>query len=195
VSLFSRLRAVVSGDDYLDGEYDDELDYDPGETTATAPPAIRPSSALALSSDFSTEDPFGSSSAASNVIGMPGLSSSAAEVTLMEPRSFDEMPRAIQALRDRKTVILNLTMMEPDQAQRAVDFVAGGTFAIDGHQERVGESIFLFAPSCVTVTTATGEEPSSPTIVPSRDTSGLDSDPAAPSPAWGRQENASGFGI
>ncbi|MEC8196895.1 MAG: cell division protein SepF, partial [Pseudomonadota bacterium] len=49
-------------------------------------------------------------------------------------------------------VILNLTMMEPDQAQRAVDFVAGGTFAIDGHQERVGESIFLFAPSCVTVT-------------------------------------------
>jgi cell division inhibitor SepF len=28
VSLFSRLRAVVSGDDYLDGDYDDELDYD-----------------------------------------------------------------------------------------------------------------------------------------------------------------------
>ena len=31
VSLFSRLRAVVSGDDYLDGDYDDELDYDGGE--------------------------------------------------------------------------------------------------------------------------------------------------------------------
>ena len=30
VSLFSRLRAVVSGDDYLDGDYDDELDYDGG---------------------------------------------------------------------------------------------------------------------------------------------------------------------
>ena len=29
MSLFSRLRAVVSGDDYLDGDYDDELDYDP----------------------------------------------------------------------------------------------------------------------------------------------------------------------
>jgi len=26
------------------------------------------------------------------------------KVTLMEPRSFDEMPRAIQALRERKTV-------------------------------------------------------------------------------------------
>jgi cell division inhibitor SepF len=98
------------------------------------------------------------------------------------------MPRAIQALRERKTVILNLTMMEPDQAQRAVDFVAGGTFAIDGHQERVGESIFLFAPSCVTVTTAASEETSSSTIV-SRESS-VPQQEAAPSPAWGRQDAA-----
>jgi cell division inhibitor SepF len=184
VSLFSRLRAVVSGDDYLDGAYDDELDYDSGELEqpANAVTSSR-SSALALTSDFSSNDPF----AGTNVIGMPGISTSAAEVTLMEPRSFDEMPRAIQALRERKTVILNLTMMEPDQAQRAVDFVAGGTFAIDGHQERVGESIFLFAPSCVTVTTAGGEESASPTVV-SRDTD-LDQ-PAAPSPAWSRQDGA-----
>jgi cell division inhibitor SepF len=190
VSLFSRLRAVVSGDDYLDGEYDDELDYDPGDnqsqTAQSRATEIGSGSALALSSPFGTDDLF----PGSNVIGMPGLSSSAAEVTLMEPRSFDEMPRAIQALRDRKTVILNLTMMEPDQAQRAVDFVAGGTFAIDGHQERVGESIFLFAPSCVTVTTASMEEPSSPTIVSTRD-SGSDTD-AAPSPAWGRSDFAVG---
>ncbi|EDY39635.1 conserved hypothetical protein [Cyanobium sp. PCC 7001] len=182
MSLFSRLRAVVSGDDYLDGDYDEELDYAGEEMQDPAPPTSR-SSALALSSDFSTDDPF----AGTNVIGMPGLSTSAAEVTLMEPRSFDEMPRAIQALRERKTVILNLTMMEPDQAQRAVDFVAGGTFAIDGHQERVGESIFLFAPSCVTVTTAGGEEMSSPTTV-SRDL-GHEQE-AAPSPAWGRQDTA-----
>ena len=47
----------------------------------------------------------------SNVIGMPGISSSAAEVMVMEPRSFDEMPKAIQALRARKTIIINLTMM------------------------------------------------------------------------------------
>ena len=42
-------------------------------------------------------------------------------------------------------------MMDPDQAQRAVDFIAGGTYAIDGHQERVGESIFLFAPSYTSI--------------------------------------------
>ncbi|MCS5691341.1 cell division protein SepF [Cyanobium sp. FGCU-6] len=191
MSLFSRLRAVVSGDDYLDGEYDDELEYDTGEIGETA--AVNQASTsrtspspLALGSDFTADDPF----AGTNVIGLPGLSSSVAEVYLMEPRSFDEMPRAIQALRERKTVILNLTMMEPDQAQRAVDFVAGGTFAIDGHQERVGESIFLFAPSCVTVTTAGGEEAASPTVVSSSRGGGLVSEDqeAAPSPAWGRTD-------
>jgi cell division inhibitor SepF len=120
---------------------------------------------------------------------MPGLSSSVAEVMLMEPRSFDEMPRAIQALRERKTVILNLTMMESDQAQRAVDFVAGGTFAIDGHQERVGESIFLFAPSCVTVSTLGSEETASPTVVSSSRSGGSSlSQDAAPAPAWGRSD-------
>ena len=185
MSLLSRLRAVVSGDDYLDGYDDDELDYDQGEVPESSG-TTRPG-ALALSSDFQMGDPF----AGTNVIGMPGISTAAAEVTLMEPRSFDEMPRAIQALRERKTVILNLTMMEPDQAQRAVDFVAGGTFAIDGHQERVGESIFLFAPSCVTVTTATTEEASSPTIVARESAPEQD---AAPSPAWGRQEFGASVG-
>ena len=67
-------------------------------------------------------------------------------VHIFEPRVFDEIPRVIQELRMGSIVILNLTMMGNDQAQRAVDFVAGGTFFGDGHQERIGESIFLFAP-------------------------------------------------
>jgi cell division inhibitor SepF len=186
VSLFSRLRAVVSGDEYLDHDYEDELDYDAGQEALPPQPPIRPSSSLApLGSSFGGEDPF----AGTNVIGMPGLSSSVAEVMLMEPRSFDEMPRAIQALRERKTVILNLTMMESDQAQRAVDFVAGGTFAIDGHQERVGESIFLFAPSCVTVSTLGSEESASPTVVSSSRIPGSpEAQDAAPAPAWGRSD-------
>jgi cell division inhibitor SepF len=183
VSLISRLRAVVSGDDYLQGDYDD-LDYDTGEQDEVEEaPSQSMSSALATldgTNPFESEQSF----TGSNVIGMPGISTGPAEVSLMEPRSFDEMPGAIQAIRERKTVILNLTMMEPDQAQRAVDFVAGGTFAIDGHQERVGESIFLFAPSCVTVTNATQDEASVPTHV-SKDVEQASSEASiAPTPAW-----------
>lgn len=91
--------------------------------------------------------------AANNVIGMPGLSNEVAEVVIIEPKSFDEMPEVIQTLRERRSVVLNLNAMQPEEAQRAVDFVAGGTYAMDGHQERIGESIFLFTPSCVKVST------------------------------------------
>lgn len=92
-------------------------------------------------------------SSRNNVIGMPGVNTGVSEVVVFEPRSFEEMPQVIQCLRERRSVVLNLNIMDPDEAQRAVDFVAGGTYAIDGHQERIGESIFLFTPNCVQVTT------------------------------------------
>jgi cell division inhibitor SepF len=84
----------------------------------------------------------------SNVIGLPGLQM---EVVLMQPRSFDEAPQAVTALRERKSVVLNLTLMEPEQAQRCADYVAGGVFAIDGHQRQLGPNIFLFTPNFVQI--------------------------------------------
>jgi Uncharacterized protein conserved in bacteria, COG1799 len=102
-----------------------------------------------------------------NVIGLPTAHTQPFEVVVMEPRSFEEMPQAIQALRERKSVVLNVTLMEPDLAQRAVDFVAGGTYALDGHQERLGESIFLFTPNGVQVTTRSSVPNPTPVEPPS----------------------------
>lgn len=90
------------------------------------------------------------------VIGMPGVNNDKAEVMVVEPRTFSEMSKVIDSLRERKSIVLNLEMMDPQEAQRAVDFVAGGTYAMDGHYERVGDSIFLFTPSCVTVSNLSG---------------------------------------
>lgn len=104
---------------------------------------------------FNAETPMGPTTR-SNVIGMPGMTNGVAEVVVIEPHSFEEMPQVIQTLRERKSVVLNLNVMDSEEAQRAVDFVAGGTYAIDGHQERIGESIFLFTPSCVKVSTLSG---------------------------------------
>ena len=184
MSLISRLRAVVAGDDYLESDFD-ELDYETGDEFDPSTKSSRNVGSELAPFEQSTPFDLGNGFSPSNVIGMPGISTGNAEVNLMEPRSFDEMPRAIQALRERKTVILNLTMMEPDQAQRAVDFVAGGTFAIDGHQERIGESIFLFAPSCVTVTNSFQEE-ASPSTVLNKDSETVNKETSpAPAPEWG----------
>jgi len=186
VSLISKLKAVVAGDEYLDDDFDD-LDYasehelnDINDFKQNQ----RNENALANSNPFD----FMNNNKTSKVIGMPGISNSSSEVSLMEPRSFDEMPQAIQALRERKTVILNLTMMDPDQAQRAVDFIAGGTYAIDGHQERVGESIFLFAPSCVNVTSSSPEEASPSNVSVNNTTQYSLENNTAPKPAWGNSK-------
>ena len=186
MSLISRLKAVVAGDEYLEDDFD-ELDYaseDELNDINDFKQNQRNSNALANSNPFD----FMKNNRSSKVVGMPGISNSSTEVSLMEPRSFDEMPQAIQALRERKTVILNLTMMDPDQAQRAVDFIAGGTYAIDGHQERVGERILLIAPSCVNVTSSSSEEASPSNLSTKNTPQNTLENNTAPEPAWGNSK-------
>lgn len=86
-----------------------------------------------------------------NVVGMQTWGNSYSEMVVVEPRSFEEIPPVVTALKERKSVILNLNLMDADTAQRCVDFVAGGAFAIDGHQERIGETVFLFTPNFVQI--------------------------------------------
>lgn len=195
-NIFTKLRDFVGLNEPAEYEYEYE-DVD-GETYQNLyqqeqPPVQQVPAAPAVEEDrpnrrrvrertvVGTDAGIGASTM-NNVIGMPGVNG-LSEVAVIEPRSFEEMPQVIQALRERKSVVLNLTIMDPDQAQRAVDFVAGGTYAIDGHQERIGESIFLFTPSCVQVSTQSGvvHEVSSPNMRSPR--------PAAPAPAWAPEQD------
>jgi cell division inhibitor SepF len=41
--------------------------------------------------------------------------------------------------------------MDPHEAQRTIDFVSGGVYAMDGQSERLGEAVFLFAPALVSI--------------------------------------------
>jgi len=77
----------------------------------------------------------------------------ASEVLVIEPRQFEESIEIVDHLRNRKSVLLNLHMLDNEQSQRVVDFLSGATWAIDGHQQRIGEGVFLFAPASVTIST------------------------------------------
>jgi cell division inhibitor SepF len=153
-NIFSKLRDFVGLNEQVEYEYyEEEADTDNYQNLYQQEnPQPAPAEATAQNRRWREPMPTmgddvaaaGSKSTMGNVIGMPGAINGISEVLVLEPRTFEEMPQAIQALRERKSVVLNLTIMDPDQAQRAVDFVAGGTYALDGHQERIGESIFLF---------------------------------------------------
>ena len=69
-------------------------------------------------------------------------------VLKMEPEHFEDIwDVAMMALRERRSIILSTMKMDPLSAQRAVDFLAGGTQILFGHVERLGDGLFLFAPS------------------------------------------------
>ncbi|HEY9906587.1 MAG TPA: cell division protein SepF [Thermosynechococcaceae cyanobacterium] len=188
-NIFSKLKDFVGFNERVDYEYEyDEMDGDEYQNLYQQEhPQPAPEEENRTRRRF-RDRPLGVSpelgaSPMNNVIGMPGAVNGISEVVVLEPRSFEEMPQAIQALRERKSVVLNLTIMDPDQAQRAVDFVAGGTYAIDGHQERIGESIFLFTPSCVQVSThnQSYEAPAQqPQVRQPRQ--------SAPTPAWATEQ-------
>lgn len=208
-TIFTKLRDFVGLNDPADYEYEyDEMDGEEYQNlyeqeNHTPQPQPQPVTGVATAAAVETRAPRrrvrdrvmstdsgmvsmnNSMSSVSNVIGMPGAINGVSEVIVMEPRSFEEMPQAIQALRERKSVVLNLTIMDPDQAQRAVDFVAGGTYAMDGHQERIGESIFLFTPNCVQVSMPVDAEDN----LPMPEETGMAS-AAAPTPAWATEQVA-----
>lgn len=196
-NVFNKLKDFVGFnepeefEDYYDEE-EEVADNTYASQQATAPVATeRPTRAAANQQPnrFASQarEKTTSASTKSNVIGMPGTNNNGLnEIVVIEPQSFEKMPEVIQALRERKTVLLNLNMMEPDDAQRAVDFVAGGTYAIDGNQERVGESIFLFTPNCVNVTSSSHSTPTATQTAGSEQVQHM----ATPTANWRKQEDS-----
>ncbi|MBW4516164.1 MAG: cell division protein SepF [Timaviella obliquedivisa GSE-PSE-MK23-08B] len=142
MSFFQRVRDVLGLDDlYDDYEYEDEGISLEGETGIAAGNQSR------------------------KLIGMPGLAHGQSEMILMQPQSFDEMPDAVTALRERRSVILDLSMIDIEHAQRCADYVAGGTFAMDGHYRQIGHNVFLFTPNSVHISHRTFEETAQPVPV------------------------------
>lgn len=73
------------------------------------------------------------------------------EVMVVSPKSFDESLEISKNLIDRKTVVLNLELLDHEQSQRIVDFLAGATYALNGHQQKIGEGVFIFTPNNVNI--------------------------------------------
>lgn len=73
------------------------------------------------------------------------------EVKVIEPRSFEDAATIVQHLRNKKTIVLNLHLLDKEQSQRTIDFVCGAAHALDGKPQKVGDLVFVFTPSNVTL--------------------------------------------
>lgn len=73
------------------------------------------------------------------------------KLILNEPKSFDECPKIVDNLKNRKPIILNLEKLDSDVARKIFDFISGATYALDGNVQKVANNIFLFTPDNVDV--------------------------------------------
>lgn len=84
-----------------------------------------------------------------NVVSHPSFKGY--EVLVCEPRSYDECVQIVKHLKDKKTIILNLHLLDKEQSMRIVDFLCGATHALNGNQQKIGDAVFIFTPSNVTL--------------------------------------------
>lgn len=113
-----------------------EMDY-PTESNL----ALAPSFANSYRGDRSDRD--------LKVISHPSARSY--EVMVVEPRSFGEAGQIVMNLKERKTIVLNLHLLDKEQSQRTIDFVCGAAHALNGKPQKVGDMVFVFTPSNVTL--------------------------------------------
>ncbi|MGI6083790.1 MAG: cell division protein SepF [Limnochordia bacterium] len=72
-------------------------------------------------------------------------------MAVLEPHSFDDVQVICDHLKQRRPVIVSVEDLDKELSRRVIDFVSGTTYAIDGQVQRVGEGIFVFAPSNVVI--------------------------------------------
>lgn len=77
------------------------------------------------------------------VVSMPQTQ---VRMKICKPTSFEQSEEICNELKEKKSIIVNLEYVNKDVARRIVDFISGGVHALDGHIEKISNSIFLVAP-------------------------------------------------
>ena len=78
------------------------------------------------------------------IVNMPQVQS--VKMVITQPTSFDQSEEICNYLKERKSIIVNLEYVNKDVARRIIDFLSGAVHALNGHIQKVSNSIFLIAP-------------------------------------------------
>lgn len=80
----------------------------------------------------------------SKVVNMPQTEQ--VKMVISQPTTFEQSEAICDLLKEKKSVIVNLEYVNKDIARRIVDVISGAVHALDGHIQKVSNSIFLIAP-------------------------------------------------
>lgn len=78
------------------------------------------------------------------VVNMPQTEQ--VKMVISQPTTFEQSEIICDLLKEKKSVIVNLEYVNKDVARRIVDVISGAVHALDGHIQKISNSIFLIAP-------------------------------------------------
>ena len=80
----------------------------------------------------------------SKVVNMPQTQQ--VRMVISQPTTFEQAEDICDLLKDKQSIIVNLEYVNKDVARRIIDVVSGAVHALDGHIQKVSNSILLIAP-------------------------------------------------
>ena len=72
-------------------------------------------------------------------------------IVVLKPKCFNNSTEVADELKQRRPVIIDVGALDPDEARRVVDFIAGTVYGVDGNMQKVSGGIFLATPHNVDI--------------------------------------------
>ncbi len=136
MSVFGKFKDLVGiGDEFDDEEF--EYDEFEEERRVERPQREKPRFARQPARE-------------NNLVHVGGISEMM-KLVVIEPSSFEESPKLVDSLKERKPVIINLEDIDAETARKIFDFLSGATYALNGNVQKIANNIFVFAPDNVDI--------------------------------------------
>lgn len=72
-------------------------------------------------------------------------------VSVIEPKNFNDAQRIADKYKNDTPVIMNLQAVDSSLSKRLIDFASGMTYALDGGLQKVAEKVILLTPKNISV--------------------------------------------
>ena len=84
-------------------------------------------------------------------VPMRSASSNGLELIIRQPSTFNDSQEICDLLKQERAIIINLEKVEPELAQKMMDFISGAIYALDAKIHQISGCIFCISPAKVDI--------------------------------------------
>ena len=78
-------------------------------------------------------------------------SNSDMKVFICEPNKYEDCTKAVDEIKNRKVVVLNIESMELEDQKQVFEFIKGAVYALEASIQKISNGIFVLAPCNVQI--------------------------------------------